>query len=297
MFTGLSAFPITPFKNEQVDLVSFDRLIGNLVDANVDSICAMGSTGLYPYLTREQLFDVARAAVNQAGKVPVMAGVGSLRTYEVLRNIETVQKAGVSAVLLAPVSYQPLNENEVYGLYEAASREVSVPICVYENPRVTNFTFSDALYRRLAGLPHIGAIKIPGMPFATNEGASRLASLREILPPSMAVGVSGDQFGAAGMAQGCDLWLSVIGGIFPKTVQTIIQYATSEQANEALALSDSLAGLWQLFANNGGGLRVVAEAAKILGYSEGNNLPAPFLPISDDDRDTLSALIQQLSLA
>ena len=297
MFTGLSAFPITPFKNEQVDLVSFDRLIGNLVDANVDSICAMGSTGLYPYLTREQLFDVAQAAVNQAGRVPVMAGVGSLRTYDVLRNIETVQKAGVSAVLLAPVSYQPLNENEVYGLYEAASREVSVPICVYENPRVTNFTFSDALYRRLAGLPHIGAIKIPGMPFATNEGASRLASLREILPPSMAVGVSGDQFGAAGMAQGCDLWLSVIGGIFPKTVQTIIQYATSEQANEALALSDSLAGLWQLFANNGGGLRVVAEAAKILGYSEGNNLPAPFLPISDDDRDTLSALIQQLSLA
>lgn len=297
MFTGLSAFPITPFKNEQVDLVSFDRLIGNLADANVDSICAMGSTGLYPYLTREQLFDVARAAVNQAGKVPVMAGVGSLRSYDVLRNIETVQKAGVSAVLLAPVSYQPLNENEVYGLYEAASREVSVPICVYENPRVTNFTFSDALYRRLAGLPHIGAIKIPGMPFATNEGASRLASLREILPPSMAVGVSGDQFGAAGMAQGCDLWLSVIGGIFPKTVQTIIQYATSEQANEALALSDSLAGLWQLFANNGGGLRVVAEAAKILGYSEGNNLPAPFLPISDDDRDTLSALIQQLSLA
>ena len=297
MFTGLSAFPITPFKNEQVDLVSFDRLIGNLVDANVDSICAMGSTGLYPYLTREQLFDVAQAAVNQAGRVPVMAGVGSLRTYDVLRNIETVQKAGVSAVLLAPVSYQPLNENEVYGLYEAASREVSVPICVYENPRVTNFTFSDALYRRLAGLPHIGAIKIPGMPFATNEGASRLASLREILPPSMAVGVSGDQFGAAGMAQGCDLWLSVIGGIFPKTVQTIIQYATSEQANEALALSDSLAGLWQLFANNGGGLRVVAEAAKILGYSEGNNLPEPFLPISDDDRDTLSALIQQLSLA
>lgn len=297
MFTGLSAFPITPFKNEQVDLVSFDRLIGNLVDANVDSICAMGSTGLYPYLTREQLFDVSRVAVNQAGKVPVMAGVGSLRTYDVLRNIETVQKAGVSAVLLAPVSYQPLNENEVYGLYEAASREVSVPICVYENPRVTNFTFSDALYRRLAGLPHIGAIKIPGMPFATNEGASRLASLREILPPSMAVGVSGDQFGAAGMAQGCDLWLSVIGGIFPKTVQTIIQYATSEQANEALALSDSLAGLWQLCANNGGGLRVVAEAAKILGYSEGNNLPAPFLPISDDDRDSLSALIQQLSLA
>ena len=297
MFTGLSAFPITPFKDEQVDFVSFDRLIGNLVNANVDSICAMGSTGLYPYLTREQLFDVARIAVNQAQRIPVMAGVGSLRTYDVLRNIETVQKAGVSAVLLAPVSYQPLNENEVFGLYEAASREVSVPICVYENPRVTNFTFSDTLYQRLAQLPNIGAIKIPGMPFATHEGASRLATLRQMLPSSIAVGVSGDQFGAAGIAQGCDLWLSVVGGIFPKTVQTIIQYATSERAHDAHAVSNSLEGLWQLFASNGGGLRVVAEAAKILGYCEGNNLPAPFLPISEGDRDTLTALIQQLSLA
>ena len=235
MFTGLSAFPITPFKQEAIDYKAFKGLVDNLASANVDSICAIGSTGLYPYLTREEKYDVAKLAVDHANGIPVMAGVGALRTYDVLKNVEAVQQAGVNAVLLAPVSYQVLNEEEVYGLYEAVSHEVSVPICVYENPRVTNFTFSDDLYRRIGKLPNIGAIKIPGTPFAksamdnssskdippsgasNSEGARRLASLREIMPAHIAIGVSGDSFGAAGMSEDA-IW----GFLIPFQIYTVV---------------------------------------------------------------------------
>ena len=239
-----------------------------------------------------------------------MAGVGALRTYDVLKNVEAVQQAGVNAVLLAPVSYQVLNEEEVYGLYEAVSREVSVPICVYENPRVTNFTFSDDLYRRIGKLPNIGAIKIPGTPFAkssskgispsgvsNSEGARRLSSLREIVPAHIAIGVSGDSFGAAGMTEGCDLWLSVIGGIFPRTVMRIIDAAKSGNAVDAQAQSQALSGIWSMFARNGGGLRVVAAAAEILGYCETPSLPAPFLPIDKEEYSELEHIITKLSLS
>ena len=308
MFTGLSAFPITPFKQEAIDYKTFKGLVENLASANVDSICAIGSTGLYPYLTRGEKYDVAKLAVDHANGIPVMAGVGALRTYDVLKNVEAVQQAGVNAVLLAPVSYQVLNEEEVFGLYEAVSHEVSVPICVYENPRVTNFTFSDDLYRRIGKLPNIGAIKIPGTPFAkssskgispsgasNSEGARRLASLREIVPAHIAIGVSGDSFGAAGMSEGCDLWLSVIGGIFPRTVMRIIDAAQSGNAVDAQAQSQALSGIWSMFARNGGGLRVVAAAAEILGYCETPSLPAPFLPIDKEEYSELEHIITKLS--
>ena len=310
MFTGLSAFPITPFKQEAIDYKAFKGLVDNLASANVDSICAIGSTGLYPYLTREEKYDVAKLAVDHAKGIPVMAGVGALRTYDVLKNVEAVQQAGVNAVLLAPVSYQVLNEEEVYGLYEAVSHEVSVPICVYENPRVTNFTFSDDLYCRIGKLPNIGAIKIPGTPFAkssskdtspsgasNSEGARRLSSLREIVPAHIAIGVSGDSFGATGMSEGCDLWLSVIGGIFPRTVMRIIDAAQSGNAVDAQAQSQALSGIWSMFARNGGGLRVVAAAAEILGYCETPSLPAPFLPIDKKEYSELERIIAQLSLS
>ena len=310
MFTGLSAFPITPFKQEAIDYKTFKGLVENLASANVDSICAIGSTGLYPYLTRGEKYDVAKLAVDHANGIPVMAGVGALRTYDVLKNVEAVQQAGVNAVLLAPVSYQVLNEEEVYGLYEAVSHEVSVPICVYENPRVTNFTFSDDLYRRIGKLPNIGAIKIPGTPFAkssskdispsgaiNSEGARRLSSLREIMPTHIAIGVSGDSFGAAGMSEGCDLWLSVIGGVFPRTVMRIIDAAQSGNAVDAQSQSQALSGIWSMFARNGGGLRVIAAAAEILGYCETPSLPAPFLPIDKKEYSELEHIITKLSLS
>jgi len=50
---------------------------------------------------------------------------------------------GASAVLLAPITYQKLFEDEVFGLYETVSRQ---PSCVYDNTGTTHFEFSDELY-------------------------------------------------------------------------------------------------------------------------------------------------------
>ena len=296
MFTGLSAFPITPFKNEEVDYSAFERVINNLTNAKVDSICAMGSTGLYPYLTQNEIFQVAKATVDLAGTTPVMAGIGALRTKNVLKNAEAAQKAGVSAVLLAPMSYHILSDDEVYSLYETVTAELSVPLCIYENPRATNFTFSDELYRRLAQLPKVAAVKIPGMPFVTDQGATRLNTLRELLPKDVAIGVSGDKFGGAGIAQGCDLWLSVLGGLFPNTVKQIIGYAKQGNNAELVALDNALIEMWSLFERNNGGVRVMATAAHILGYAEANCLPAPLKTLSGEDRAILVQLLNRLQL-
>jgi len=298
MFTGLCAFPLTPFRDESVDYVALEKLISNLKQANVESICAMGSTGLYPYLNRDELERVTENSVAIAGETPVMVGIGSLRTSDVLKNAETAQKAGAKALLLAPVSYHPLHETEVFKLYEKVTAEISVPLCVYENPGVTQFSFSDALYSQVTQLPNVGAIKIPGMPFADANatGKARLATLRGIVPETVAIGVSGDKFGAMGMAAGCDLWLSVLGGLFPNTVQAILTAIQHRDVNEAIAQSESLTPLWDLFAHSKGGMRVMATAAGILGLAEQNCLPHPLQPLQGEDKKALGQILKQLAL-
>ncbi|MDO6566670.1 dihydrodipicolinate synthase family protein [Alteromonas sp. 1_MG-2023] len=310
MFTGLCAFPLTPFHDEKVDYRAFDKLIGNVVQAKVESICAMGSTGLYPYLNRDELTQVTEATVGSADGIPVMVGIGALRTYDVLKNADAAQQAGASALLLAPVSYHPLHEAEVFGLYEKVTAEISVPLCIYENPGVTQFSFSDGLYSQVTQLPNVGAIKIPGMPFANSNsasgtsteskpsasGAARLATLRKLVPEHVAIGVSGDKFGALGMHAGCDLWLSVLGGLFPNTVKAMITASKASSPQEAIAQSERLAPLWELFARNKGGMRVMATAAAIIGLTEANCLPHPLQPLQSDDRQILETLLKQLSL-
>ncbi|MFD2165077.1 dihydrodipicolinate synthase family protein [Thalassotalea euphylliae] len=296
MFTGLSAFPLTPFKDEHIDFTAFEKLISNLVDAKVDSIGALGSTGLYPYLKTEEIKSVAQKTVEFAAGTPVMAGIGALRTIDVLKNAQAVQEAGVNAVLLAPMSYHRMQEDEVFELYQQVTANLSVPLCVYENPGTTNFTFSDELYRDVTRLPHVAAIKIPGMPFATEQGHQRLTELRKIVPEHVAIGVSGDKFGAKGMAAGCDLWLSVLGGLFPHTVKAFIEKAATLQQCLPEQAQNQYETLWGLFVKYKGGLRVMATAANILGFVEGNGLPAPLKPMNKEDRDILATLITQLDL-
>jgi 4-hydroxy-tetrahydrodipicolinate synthase len=292
MFTGFSAFPITPFKSESIDFKAYEKLISNLVKAKVDSICTMGSTGLYPYLNKTEMSQVAKLTVELAGKTPVMAGIGALRTSDVMKNADIVQQAGASAVLLAPMSYHRLNDSEVYALFEQVTSVLSVPLCIYENPNATNFTFSQELYSALGTLPNIGAVKIPGAPFEKDAGERRLATLRSILPEHIAIGVSGDKFAAAGIAAGCDLWLSVLGGLFPKTVQAIMSSAKMQTRAEAMVSSAQFNQIWDLFARNRGGLRVMATAADMLGFTEGNCLPAPLQPLADDDRKRLKSILE-----
>lgn len=63
MFTGLSAFPLTPLTETGIDETAFAALVGRLAAAGVDSIGALGSTGSYAYLTREERARAARIAV------------------------------------------------------------------------------------------------------------------------------------------------------------------------------------------------------------------------------------------
>lgn len=297
MFTGLSAFPITPINEHGVNEADFARLVRRLAAAGVDSIGALGSTGVYAYLDRAERARLAQLAVEQADGVPVIVGIGALRTREVLALAEDAQRAGVSALLLAPVSYHALNAEEVYSLYETVARNVSVPVCVYDNPGTSRFDFSDELHGRIAQLPHIASIKIPGMPADPTVATERVARLRALLPAHVSIGVSGDKFGATGLSAGCALWYSVIGGLFPATTLAITRAAQAGQTEEAARLSARLQPLWDLFGKYNGSLRVIAAAAGLMGLAQQPCLPLPLKAIEGADREHLAHLIDTLNLA
>jgi 4-hydroxy-tetrahydrodipicolinate synthase len=109
----------------------------------MDSLGILGSTGSYAYLTVEERGRIARCAVAHADDIPVIVSIGALRLDDILRLADDAQSAGVSGVLLAPVSYQRLTEDEVFNLYETVTRQLSVPLCIYDNPATTGFSFSD----------------------------------------------------------------------------------------------------------------------------------------------------------
>jgi len=296
MLTGLSAFPLTPMNESTIDEAAFVRLVERLVAAGVDSIGALGSTGNYAYLSPAERGRIARLAVAHAGDVPVIVGISALRTRDVLTLAEDAQAAGASAVLLAPMSYQPLADEEVFGLFEAVSARLSVPLCVYDNPGTTRFQFSDELHGRIAALPGVASIKIPGVLTEPAAARERVARLRALVPPEVTIGVSGDAFAATGLNAGCDAWYSVIGGLVPEIALAITRAAQAGREDEATGLGQRLEPLWALFRRHGGSLRVVATAAELLGLAEPPSLPLPLRTLEGQDRQQLAAVLEMLAL-
>lgn len=295
MFSGLSAFPLTPLSETALGETAFARLIERLATAGVDSIAALGSTGSYAYLDRAERARIARLAVRHAGKVPVIVGIGALRTREVLALAQDAQQAGAQGVLLAPVSYQKLSDAEVFGLYEDVTRELSVPLCVYDNPGTTHFEFSDALHARIARLPQVTSIKIPPVSADSEAARARVQRLRALIPEQVTIGISGDASGATGLIAGCEAWYSALAGTFPRIPLAITRAAQAGNAPEAQRLSDQLAPLWALFGQYGS-LRVIATATELAGLVPAPCLPRPIQSLEGEARQRLGALLDRLEL-
>lgn len=296
MFNGLSAFPHTPLRDDAFDEAAYARLLERLTVAGVDSITALGSTGSYMYLDRDERRRVAQVAVRHAGPVPVIVGIGALRTSQVQTLADDAQEAGASAVLLAPVTYQALGDDEVFGLFEDVTAGLSVPLVVYDNPGTTHVTFTDDLYARIATLPHVASIKIPGVPADPGEAAARVQTIRDHIAGTVTVGVSGDSSAATGLNAGCDAWYSVIGGTLPTPALTITRAALSGDHAAASAESARLQPLWALFEAHGS-YRVTAAIAEHLGLVAADCLPRPIQGLGMAARARVAQLVDELRLA
>lgn len=279
-FRGLSAFPVTPADMQgRVDTEMLARLVERLAAAKVDSIGLLGSTGIYAYLSRtERRRAVAAAAECLKGRATLVVGVGALRTDAAQDLARDAQDAGADALLMAPMSYTPLTQDEVFEHYRAVAEASDLPLCIYNNPGTTHFTFDMDLLERLSKLPTIRAVKMP-LP-ADGNFSGELAALGA--RTRLAIGYSGDWGMADAMLAGADAFYSVAGGMLPEQTLALLRAAQAGDEAETRRLDAAFAPLWETFRAYGS-LRVMYVLLDILGLGQAQP-PRPILPLEGEAR-------------
>ncbi len=292
IFRGLSAFPITPADEQgRVDTGALRVLLARLTDARVNSIGLLGSTGSYPYLDRGERRRAIEAAVDQVGgQVPILAGIGALRTDDAVRFGLDAKAAGADAVLLAPVSYTPLTDDEVFTHFETVAAAVGLPLCVYNNPGTTHFTIGTDLVARLSRVPNIVAVKNPSP--AASVVPDLLRELRVKAAEGFSLGFSVDANATEAMLAGGDAWYSVVGGLFPNLAMQVL--AAIPHPDEARRLNARLKPLWDLFTEFSS-LRVIYAAVNLLGICRAMP-PRPILPLSEAAQRRVGETLDALGL-
>jgi 4-hydroxy-tetrahydrodipicolinate synthase len=293
IFSGLSAFPLTPAdETGRVDTEALQRLIDRVAAADAQSIGLLGSTGIYMYLSREERRRAVAAAVESSNRrKPIMVGIGALRTDEAQALARDGCADGADALLLAPVSYTPLTDDEAFEHFRSVASATDLPVCIYNNPSTTHFTFSESLLERLARLPNIHAVKMP-LPKDHNF-AAEIASLKAGSPSDFRIGYSGDWGAAQALLAGADAWYSVVAGLLPQPAAALTHAATRGHATEVAYLDKAFSPLWALFKAHGS-LRVMYAAASLMGLTD-TKPPRPILPLAPDILPSVEAAIACLS--
>ncbi|MEF2553890.1 dihydrodipicolinate synthase family protein [Aurantimonas sp. A2-1-M11] len=289
-FHGLCAFPITPADEHGcVDVEMLARLLDRLCEAGVDSIGLLGSTGTYAYLARDERLRAVEAAVECVrGRVPLVVGVGALRTDWARDLARDAEAAGADALLMAPVSYTPLTQEEAYEHYRAVTDTSGLPLCLYNNPGTTHFTFGLDLLERLSRLSTIRAVKMP-LPSDGDYGIE-IATLRN--RTELAVGYSGDWGTADALLAGADAFYSVLGGTLPTPIVALARAAKDGDAEEARRADAELSPLWETF-NTFGSLRVMYVLLDLLDLGK-MAPPPPILPLGTEAQARVRAAVEPL---
>ncbi|HTJ95641.1 MAG TPA: dihydrodipicolinate synthase family protein, partial [Pararobbsia sp.] len=152
VFKGIIAYPITPFlaNDAGIDVAALRASIDQLIADGVHAIAPLGSTGESAYLSDAEWDEAAEAAVKHVDKrVPVVVGISDLTTRNAIRRARFAAKSGADAVMVLPISYWKLTEEEIVRHYAAIAEAISVPIMVYNNPATSGIDMSPQLIARL----------------------------------------------------------------------------------------------------------------------------------------------------
>jgi 4-hydroxy-tetrahydrodipicolinate synthase len=151
---------ITPFLNDEIDFVSYQRLIDYYIPKGISGIIANGTTGESPALSESEFEALANKTVEfTRGRVPVYFGVGGNYTKEVIHKLKIAEKTGIDGILSVGPYYNRPDQRGIYEHFKMLSESTSLPVILYNIPYRTGRNMENDTILKLAELKNIVAIK------------------------------------------------------------------------------------------------------------------------------------------
>lgn len=286
-FKGVIAYPITPFtENEAVDIPLFKQLVERLVAAGSHGIAPLGSTGVLPYLSDEEKEAVTEAALQQAaGRVPVLAGVSNLTTERTIHHAKFAERAGADAVMIIPMSYWKLTDEEIFRHYEAVAAKISIPIMAYNNPATGGVDMSPALLKRLLQIPNVTMIK------ESTGDVQRMHYLRKELGEDVAFYNGSNPLALAAFAAGASGWCTAAPNLIPELNLDLYRAVDSNNYEAARDIFYRQLHLLQFIVSKGLP-RAIKAGLELTGASAGY-LRSPLKPLTAEETEQLRVILRE----
>ncbi len=227
MFKGSNVALITPFKNNQLDVDCYIKLINFHLKNGTNGLVPAGTTGESPTLSHKEHEQVIELCIKESnGKIPVIAGTGSNSTAEAISLTKHAEKAGADGALVVTPYYNKPTQEGLYQHYKAINDNTSLPIIIYNIPSRCVIDMSVDTMARLFELKNISGVKD-----ATGD-LNRLDQTIKKLGPEFIQLTGEDGLAFEFNKRGGVGIISVTANIAPKLCSDMQRYSKSKSDNE-----------------------------------------------------------------
>lgn len=290
-FSGMGVALITPFKNDEtIDFDALQRLVEYQIKNGTDYLVVLGTTAETATLTEQEKEEITRFVIKvNAGRLPIVLGIGGNNTQAVVNKIQNTDLTGVDAILSVTPYYNKPSQEGLYQHFRHIALASHLPIILYNVPGRTGVNMSAATTLRLANdFKNIIAVK---------EASGIFTQIDDIIKnkPDNFVVISGDDgitfplitLGAVGV-------ISVIGNAFPYEFSRMVRLALNGQYDAARDIHHrftELIGLLFVDGNPAG----IKSMLSVMGMIE-NKLRLPLVPTTITTFEKIRAVLNQLSI-
>ena len=285
--TGVIGFPVTPFQPDlSLDLEGLRRHVRFMAKHPFCALVAAGGSGEYYSLTSEEHKLVVEATVQEAGGIPVIAGVG-IHLHLAIEQAKAATAVGAAGILMLPPYYVNAHEDGLMEYYAGIAAATPVGHLIYSRDWVN---LTSAMVDRLA-------TKIPNL-IALKDGQGDLRQLQRIMNRVADrlhwIGGTGDDMVPAYYALGIRCYTSSISNIAPKlALQLHDRAAALDSASVSRLLGNYVIPLFNMRARKRGyEVSVMKKAMEILGMPAGPVRP-PLTPIRPEEENELRSLMER----
>ncbi len=209
----------TPFRDDEIDFEALDRLVDFHLAMKTDGLVVAGTTGETSTLSEFERRSITEAVIERAaGRVPVIAGIGTNSTRTTIELACFAQAAGADGLLAVTPYYNKPTQRGLIAHFSELAEAVETPIVLYNVPSRTGVDLKpDTVAEIRASNPNVVAIK---------EASGSIGRANEISARSDIALIAGeDALIADFMAIGGVGVIGVINNIAPKAVAELCRVA------------------------------------------------------------------------
>ncbi len=287
--SGCGTALVTPFKDGEVDYECFAGLVDRQVEAGVDFLVPLGTTGETPCLEDAERVKILETAREHASGRKLLVGGGTNSLQHTLRSIKTLEPHGADAFLIVVPYYNKPTQEGMYQYFRAVAESTDKPIVLYNVPGRTGANLQAETTLRLAeDVKNIVAVK---------EASGNYAQISQIIrnrPEGFAVLSGNDDETLSLMSTGAQGVISVASNVDPVRMVALVRALEAGQIEEARILHHELMPLFKnCFIESN---PIPAKAAMAAMGLMQNELRLPLVPATEKTCQLMAQTVRELGL-